>query len=163
MSEIWTFGLENLTKLSRDFGYWGRSVCSIVQLFYKRPKSERSVGQVDQPNVWNQNKIVRISDSACNPNSLGMGQFWKAPKSECSDFRHLLYLPRGKWFLVVLAILQRDKTGNDRRLEQRSSHWILTLGPVEKVVQNLRLALNKLLEESFKRKNSAVEALQFSW
>ena len=54
-------------------------------------KSERSVGRIDQPNVWNPNKMVRISYTVWNPNCLGMGQLLKAPKSELSDFRHLLY------------------------------------------------------------------------
>ena len=45
MSEIRTFGLENRTKFSSDFRcsdfrHSGRSVRSIVRLYYKRPKSE---------------------------------------------------------------------------------------------------------------------------
>ena len=79
MSEIRMFSLESKTKFSSDFRHSGRSVRSIVWLYYKRPKYKCSVGRVDQPNVW-------------NPNCLGMGQLWKAPKSESSDFRRLLYL-----------------------------------------------------------------------
>ena len=55
MSKIQTFGLENQAKFSSafrrsDFGHQGCSVRSIVRLYYKRQKSERSIGQVDQPN-----------------------------------------------------------------------------------------------------------------
>ena len=52
-------------------------ISDIVRLYYKCPKSERSVSRVDQPNIW-------------NLNCLGIGQLWKAPKSEHPDFRHLL-------------------------------------------------------------------------
>ena len=51
MSEIQLLGLESQTKFSWDFGHLGRLFRLIVRLYYKRPKSERSVGQVDQPNV----------------------------------------------------------------------------------------------------------------
>ena len=77
MSEIRRLG--NRTKFSLDFRHSGRSVRSIVWLYYKLPKSERLVGRVDQPN-------------ARNPNCLGMGRLWKAPKSKHSDFKHLLYI-----------------------------------------------------------------------
>ena len=63
----------------QTFGF--QTFGSIVRLYYKCPKSERSVSQVEQPNVW-------------NPNCLGMGQLWKVPKSEPSDFRLLLYLTK---------------------------------------------------------------------
>ena len=58
MSEIRMFGLENPTKFSSDFWrldfrHSGCSVRLIVRSYYKCPKSERSVGRVDQPNVWN--------------------------------------------------------------------------------------------------------------
>ena len=36
--------------------------------------------------------MVQISDTVRNPNRLGMEHFSKTLKSECSDFRHLLYL-----------------------------------------------------------------------
>ena len=75
MSEIRTFGLEKRTKLSSnfrrsDFGHSGCSVRSIVRLYYKRPKSESSVGQVDQPNVWNPNYVNRSDFGQCLKSEL---------------------------------------------------------------------------------------------
>ena len=56
MSEIQTFRLENRTKSSLDFRrldfrHSGCLVCLIIRLCYKRLKSERLFGRVDQPNI----------------------------------------------------------------------------------------------------------------
>ena len=112
MSKILTLGLENLTKFSSDlrrsdFRHSSCLVRLIVWLYYKRPKFERSVGQVDQPNIWNPNKMVRITNTVWNLNCLGMGQLWKAPKSECSDFRGLLYIQSTSEIRTCLDFGQR--------------------------------------------------------
>ena len=84
-NEIW-FGFQTF-----EFQTFGPFLHSIIRLCYKCPKSERSVGQVKQPNIWKPNKMVRISDTVWNQNCLGMEQLWKALKSERSDFRQLLF------------------------------------------------------------------------
>ena len=90
MSKIQMFCLENRTKFSSDFRcsdfrHSGCLVCSIVWLKYKHPKSECSVGRVDQPNVWNPNKMVWISDTVWTV--WEWDKFWKrrSPNVRISD------------------------------------------------------------------------------
>ena len=88
MSEILTFRLENRTKFSSDFRHSGCSVRSIVQLYYKRWKSDRSVGRVNQPNVWNPNKMVQISDTVWNQ-MFGNGTTLETAKIQTFGFQTL--------------------------------------------------------------------------
>ena len=107
MSEIRMFRMENRTKFCSDFRHSdfrhsGCSVRSIVWLYYKPPKSERSVGRVKTTEHLKSEQNDWISDNVLNLNCLGMGQLWKGPKSERPDFRQLLYLLGLGCFVSIL-------------------------------------------------------------
>ena len=59
------------------------------------PKSERSnASEVDQPNVWNPNKFVRISDTFSTEQVLQPNRSACVWNPNCSDFGRLLYIDK---------------------------------------------------------------------
>ena len=126
MFEIQTFRLKNRTKFSSDFRrsdfrHSGRSVCQIVQLYYKRTKSERSVGRVNQPNVWNLNKMVWISDN------LKFELFGNGTTLESAEIRTF-----GFQILTVSNIMCQPK----RDLKRTSFNSLITLPPFIRLGRN---------------------------
>ena len=109
-SENWTFRLRKGTNLCLDFGHLG---CSIVRFeifiakLYKKLylKWTSLVNQTNRTPVRSKNRTSKqngsligrcskserfISRKIYQPNDLTAEQFLKRPKSECSDFGHLL-------------------------------------------------------------------------
>ena len=62
-----------------------------------------------KPNVWNLNKMVRISDIVWNQNCLVMGQLWIVPKSERLNFRCLLYFTTADAQKLDLSVIWTNR------------------------------------------------------